>query len=340
MSSSSSPPRALAILPNWLGDLVMVAPALLCLRARGPLLALGSPAALSLLRELDVVDSTLAYERHGRDRGLGLFRIARQAAAFSPECAYAFGPSLRAGALAWLSGARQCFGYGGEGRALFLNRSRPRLRRDRHLAQQWLELVSEDTRCERFLPLRLRRAAQERWQSERARWPRWTGQPYVALAAGATYGATKRWPHFAALARALAAKGLLPIFVGGHAASERRLCAELAESCEGIDASGRTDLPLLAALLAEAALCVGNDSGPAHLAAGLGTPTLTIFGSSSPAWTAPLGPRTATIGPSPIECSPCFARDCKIGILCLSELSVQDVATAATALLAGQDAQR
>ena len=333
MNSSSRPARALAILPNWLGDLVMVAPALRCLRTQGPLLALGAASALELLRELDVVEAGLPYERRGRDRGLGIWRIGRKAAAFRPTHAYAFGPSLRAAVLARLSGAGERLGFGGEGRAMFLNRARPRMRRDRHQAQQWLDLVAAELDPRQFLPLRLSDSARRRWQSERASWPRLEA-PYVALAAGATYGPTKRWPHFASLARHLKQEhGLLPLFVGSNDAAERRLCAELAQSCGGVDASGRTDLPQLAALLGEAALCVGNDSGPIHLAAALGTPTLGIFGSSSPDWTAPLGPRSAVVGPSPIECSPCFARDCKIGIVCLNELAVAQVAASASALL-------
>lgn len=56
---------------------------------------------------------------------------------------------------------------------------------------------------------------------------------------------------------------------------------------------------------------VANDSGIMHLSAALGTPTLGIFGSSSPDLTSPLGPRTDHVYEN-VECSPCFERYCPL----------------------------
>ena len=78
---------------------------------------------------------------------------------------------------------------------------------------------------------------------------------------------------------------------------------------------GDVTLPELAALLERCALYVGNDSGPAHLAAAVGIPTITIHGPSSPARTAP---RSAAAAPhvtvaAGFGCSPCrerFFREC------------------------------
>jgi heptosyltransferase-2 len=206
------------------------------------------------------------------------------------------------------------------------------MRRDRHLASQWLELVNGEADARDYLPLRASARARSSWQALRATARELQG-PYAVYAAGATYGVTKRWPHFGELARRLQSElALTPLFIGSQDVQERRLCAELAARCGGIDFSGRTDFVQLSGLLSEAALCVGNDSGPAHLASALGTPTLTIFGSSSPAWTAPLGPRAESIGPAPIACSPCFAATCTIGVRCLSELEPAAVLERAKAL--------
>lgn len=95
----------------------------------------------------------------------------------------------------------------------------------------------------------------------------------------------KRWPHFGALARALP---LPSVACGGPA--EAALGAELARQGV-INLTGRTTLPQLAAIARRAAFAVGNDSGPTHLAAATGCPTLALFGAESePSRCAPRGP--------------------------------------------------
>src|SRR5207244_11865215 len=61
-----------------------------------------------------------------------------------------------------------------------------------------------------------------------------------------------------------------------------------------------------------------------HLAAAVGTPTVVIFGSTSSAWSAPLGPRVRVVQRAPV-CAPCFQRTCVIGYRCLTAIAVADV---------------
>jgi heptosyltransferase II len=98
-----------------------------------------------------------------------------------------------------------------------------------------------------------------------------------------------------------------------------------------------------AALLERCRLFVGNDSGPMHLAAALGVPTLGLFGPGSPRSTAPRGSpgSVATLG-GDYPCSPCrqdFFRECPPAPtgkpFCLEEIDVERVLDAATGLLSG-----
>lgn len=101
--------------------------------------------------------------------------------------------------------------------------------------------------------------------------------PYAVLHAGAAY-ATKTWQlsHFLALADQLRDRhGLKPIFVAGP--SE----ADLAAKVRDFPVRHGLPLPELMSLLAGAHLFVGNDSGPAHIAAAFDVPCVTIFGSSN-----------------------------------------------------------
>lgn len=107
----------------------------------------------------------------------------------------------------------------------------------------------------------------------------------------------KRWPHFPALAAAL---DLPAVVVGGR--GEAALAAEIAAARPGtVDLTGRTDLRDLGAVARSAALAVGNDTGPTHLAAVSGCPTLALFGGESdPALCAPRGPAVRVLRADPL----------------------------------------
>lgn len=100
----------------------------------------------------------------------------------------------------------------------------------------------------------------------------------------------KRWPHFAALAPVLQARGLLPVVIGTTA--EKPLASAIRLACpQAIDLTGQTDIPTLFAVAAKACLSVGNDTGPMHIAAAMGCPSLVLFsGDSDPSLTAPRYP--------------------------------------------------
>lgn len=113
---------------------------------------------------------------------------------------------------------------------------------------------------------------------------------FVALVPGAApHRPEKRWP--AARFGELAAEFALPCVVLGTEA-ERPLAAAIAATAPNtIDLTGRTDLAALAGALDRAALAIGNDTGPMHLAAALGVPSVVLFGGvSDPALTAPRYP--------------------------------------------------
>lgn len=117
--------------------------------------------------------------------------------------------------------------------------------------------------------------------------------PYAVLIPGAApRHPAKRWPaaHYAALARHLVQSGLRPVLAGG--AGEREAAARIrAEVTEAEDFTGRTDIFDLARLLAGAAVVIGNDTGPMHLATALGRPAIVLFSKASdPALTAPRYP--------------------------------------------------
>ncbi len=117
--------------------------------------------------------------------------------------------------------------------------------------------------------------------------------PYALLVPGAApHRMNKRWPadKYGALAADLAARGLHPVVIG--AAAEAPLAATIHAACpDALDLTGQTGIADIFGLASRAAIAIGNDTGPMHLAALSGCPCVVLFSAASdPALTAPRGP--------------------------------------------------
>jgi ADP-heptose:LPS heptosyltransferase len=114
---------------------------------------------------------------------------------------------------------------------------------------------------------------------------------------GAAHRPAKRWPadRFAALANHLAGRGILPVLIGGP--DERALHDGILAATPGARSlCGETTLLDLAALARRAALAVGNDTGPMHVAAIAGAPTVVLYShASDPALCAQRGPQVTLL---------------------------------------------
>lgn len=149
---------------------------------------------------------------------------------------------------------------------------------------------------------------------------------------------TKLWEEerFARLGEALVRRHGARILLIGSA-SDLPLARRLADLMHPAPfvATGRTDLKLLIALLRRIDLLVTVDSGPMHLAAALGTPLVALFGPTDPRLIGPYGDGGVVLR-VPLPCSPCSKRRCRIEDerLCMRSIAVEEVADAASSLLA------
>lgn len=153
-------------------------------------------------------------------------------------------------------------------------------------------------------------------------------RPVVALAPGAV-GPSKRWPaaDYAALARRLLAEGFAVWVLGGP--DEKVLAKEIVGDTDARDLTGHDLRDAILALAASAA-AVSNDSGLLHVAAALGTPSIGIFGPTSPWHWAPLNPLAATIEmTSELPCRPCHKPVCRlVHHRCMRDIPPEDVLAA------------
>ena len=147
---------------------------------------------------------------------------------------------------------------------------------------------------------------------------------------------SRRWPaaRFAAVADDLAGAGFDVVLTGtAHEAPlARSVSAALHHAA--IDLTGATSLGALAALIADAALLVCNDTGVSHIAAALRTPSVVICcGSDFRRW-APLDRDRHRVLHHPVPCRPCLYRACPIGHPCANGVEPQGVVAEARRLLA------
>jgi ADP-heptose:LPS heptosyltransferase len=155
---------------------------------------------------------------------------------------------------------------------------------------------------------------------------------YVVVHPGATVPARACPPALAAeVVRTLAGQGRRVVVTGGPA--ERPLTAQAA-GVDGTDLGGRTSFAELAAVLAGADAVVVGNTGPAHLAAAVGTPVVSLFAPTVPyeKW-RPYGVATVRLGDQQAACRGTRARICPVpGHPCLATVSAADVVGAVAEL--------
>jgi heptosyltransferase-2 len=244
--------------------------------------------------------------------------------------------SLGAALEAWLTGARWRVGYTGDGRSSLLTHPVRPHATIRHQAEAYLGLLA---------PLGLTPPltaptlliAPERQAEARRLLGRIGLRPQggiVGIQLGAAFGPSKLWAptRLAGLALWLEARGVPVVFLG--TASATPLLREV-QACLGRPPTslvGQDRPEVLPALLSQLAVLVAPDSGPAHVAAAVGIPVVTLFGPTDPRLTAPLGDGHLALWRQP-PCAPCFVPRCPIDHRCLEAIRVEEVGAAVWARL-------
>jgi heptosyltransferase-2 len=333
---------SLVVQTSFLGDVILTTPLMAELAQRGPVHVVATPAGAPLLARNPDVSGVTIYDKRGTARGVGgLANVAAEISAArvraasegaTEPIAYLAQGSVRSAALARLAGFRSRVGFTtSAGRWLYTRRIP--YRDDRHHAERLWSLAANGTDATptrdqlrpRLFPGGAEREAVDRILGGMEN----TATPLIALAPGSVW-ATKRWPHYAALARVVAATSRI-VVIG--AKDDAPLAAEIAAAAgDGvIDATGKLSLLGSAELIRRCALLVTNDSAPQHLASAVGTPTVTVFGPTVPDFGfGPLAPGSETVGVSGLECRPCDKHgpaQCPLGHWrCMRDLAAATVA--------------
>lgn len=320
--------------PNWIGDFVLSVPATRGLRQRFPdaeIIVVAHERVVDLARLVRGIDSVVRFDAGKWGRSLrGMAKFSRGISERPIDLSVVFPLSFSSALMSYLSRAKRRLGYNTELRGLLLTDrvDLPENYRKEHLSLSYARLVARFGVDENLGEPRLE-APEVCETAERILTDHELGQDQriIGIAPYATYGPAKRWQirNFIELVELVWKRyGARTILLGSE--KERpRDPRDLKVSEILLDLSGALSLVEAAYLLKRCTCLVANDTGIAHVAAAVGTPVVSIFGSTSPEWTAPIGRRNTVVSER-TDCSPCFERECRFGHYnCLQNVSTEKV---------------
>jgi heptosyltransferase-2 len=333
--------KLVVVAPNWLGDAVMALPAIADLRrhySSAHLTIAARPSVAPVFSMVEGIDAVVTLPGGGGLRAITGWRDdVRALSGGSFDTAVLLPNSFATALVASQSGIRERWGYAADARASLLTRAIPKPHEALH-QRAYYQALTTALGIEAGPPF----ATVTPDAGKARQLLRDIGldidEPFVVFAPGAAYGRAKQWlpQRFAELAHAIINdRGWSVLMVGAKV--DRSTCEDIARRLPNtgtrinrlIDFSGKSDLPTLAGILAQAHAVVSNDSGAMHLAGAVGVKTIAIFGPTNEHSTAPLsaGPQA----PAPIVvtdavfCRPCMLRECPIDHRCMRRISADDV---------------
>jgi lipopolysaccharide heptosyltransferase II len=346
----STTQRILIRANNWIGDVVMISPAVRAIRERFVHARIAIVAKAWVLEALGgnpCFDDLIEYEPGGVHAGvMGRLRLARTLRQGAPfDLAVLFQKAFDAAVIARLAGARLRVGYATDARSMLLTHALPLPAAGTHHAEVFLGLA-RSLGCDVRDPIPFFHLSAEDRDRATALFegsPLAGAGPRIVLHPGASKGPRAWHPErYVGLARSLhASMGARILLVGG--AEESALLGSLLNDLKSVPCyvpGPDIRLKEIAGLMAGCDLFVGNDSGPMHLAAALRVPTLGIFGPGRSRTTGPIGsPGRVAVVERDYPCAPCrqdFFRECPPAPsgkpFCLEEITVDEVVTAARSL--------
>ena len=347
MAPTSASGRILIIGPSWVGDMVMAQSLFTSLKTQQsdtPIDVLAPAWSQPILERMPEVAATIPMPvGHGALALAERWQLGRSLRARGYRQAIVLPNSLKSALIPFFAGIPHRTGWRGEMRYGLLNDVRV------------LDKARYPLMIERFAALAYKGGAElpgplpwpqlvanpELAATARVQFGLNDNKPVLALCPGAEFGPSKRWPerHYAAVAQAMIEAGWQVWLFGS--ANDRAVCEMIRDSLPQAlrdhchDLAGKTALSQAIDLLSVADGVVSNDSGLMHVAAALGRALVVLYGSTSPGFTPPLAKDVEVLS-IPVDCGPCFQRECPLGHhKCLEDISADRVLTALQRLVPG-----
>jgi heptosyltransferase-2 len=333
--------RLVVLAPNWLGDAVMALPALADLRRHFPaahIAVAARPSVAPMYAMVAGVDQVTALPGGGGWRAwTGWREDVRALEAGSFDTAILFPNSYGTARNVLKAGIRERWGYATDGRGRLLTRAIEKPAGEPH-QRAYYQALTAALGVPEGPPFASIRPDRDKARQLLREVGLDIDEPFVVFAPGAAYGRAKQWlpERYAELADLIInERGWSVLMVGTPV--DRSACEDIARRLPKrgtrmnrlIDLCGKSDLLMLAGILAEAHVVVSNDSGAMHLAGAVGTKVIGVFGPTRDRQTSPLA--SGPDAPQPIVithevfCRPCMLRECPIDHRCMRGISAREV---------------
>ena len=290
--------KILVFTKNWLGDVLFEVPALQALRENFPearITVLAPGRCREILESVPFLDEVREFdERKGERSFFAKLRFIAWLRREKFDRVFLFHRSFTRAFLAALGGIPERVGFATPKRRWILTRAVETPRKPLHQADYFLYLL-------KWAGLRVKFGAEYQFffgpghEAEASNLLASKGlaeKPFAAFHLGANWE-PKRWParHFAALADLITQGLSLPVVLTGSGRDKENAGEVLQNTrlSKPVSLCGLTSLKGLGALYQKARFVVSSDSGPLHIASGVGTPVVALFGPTCPRLTGPRG---------------------------------------------------
>ncbi|MDE0682897.1 MAG: glycosyltransferase family 9 protein [Candidatus Poribacteria bacterium] len=319
--------KILLIRLSSLGDIVLTTPAIRAVRSHfldAYIAMLVAKQSAEILRENPHLNEIITFDRLAKDKDTGeMLRIIRHLRAREFTLTIDLQRKFRTGMLMYFSGAAERIGKGR------FSTVRVPEQGNKHATAHYFDLLhaagipAEDQRLELFLSESERLDAAQRFDTAGVD----AGQLKVGLFPGAGWKLREWMPErFAAIGDRLVQHFNANVLIfGGQREAELVQTVVNLMNAPAIPFAGNLQVRELAACLEKCDLFLTNDTGPMHIAAAVGTPTVSLFGPGNHIRFQPLGALHQTIRHA-VPCSPCkqFTDKCKDNI-CMKGIGVDEV---------------
>ena len=318
-----------------LGDAILAVPSIRAVRKKFPHAKIKLLTALDkrdIFVECPFINEVIVCDFKGRDRGLKrFFSIASKLRYEDFDIAIDLQNNKKSHMLSILACVPRRYGYDNGKLSVLLNRKiRPALSPLDPISHQakvlgLLGIYNIDRHLELWFS-----GADEEWADNflKSHWVKDNTKLVAFSMSSSARWVTKLWPpeYFADVANALAKNlGVRIVLIGSGPGKDPLKYDFLKRSrCKPIDASGKTNVPRLAALIKRCDVLLSSDSAPLHVAASVATPFVALFGPTDPA--RHLAPAdNFTVLKKDFKCSPCYRTYCRRGLVCMKAIKPDEV---------------
>ncbi len=324
--------RILIIKIGAIGDVILVTPSLRVIRNAFPeasITVLLGAEARRVLKKCPYIDDIILYDRSGNDYGpKGFFRVGEKIRKADFDMSVDFQNNRASHLLAWLGSVPKRYGYNNRKLGFLINQPLRRFKIDVGPVEEQFRVLKKAGVNTAGASKRL-----EVWPSKEdfSYVDEFLSREWVSdehLLVGVNIGGswrTKRWPlkYFARLSDMLSLRGVRIVITASE--EEKDLSEDFTRMTRAkvIDASGKTTIMQLAALIKRCKVFVTGDSAPMHLASSVGTDFIALFGPTDPRRHFEPTPRGIVVKKE-VKCAPCYRERCR-KMECMKKISPDEI---------------